>query len=127
MAELLRALRAVRQARPSEARPILERDTVLQPLVHVAATITREELLALATTKPLTEQALRKVLTAELALERALADQPAAAPPAEGPAPSWSQSARPGGLDPLPSLELLNLTTFDPRACVFRDGKWVVP
>ena len=38
-----------------------------------------------------------------------------------------SQQARIGGLAPLPSLDLETLTEFDPRKCVFRDGKWTEP
>jgi hypothetical protein len=126
--ELIRGLRAVRQGKPSEARTILERETIRQPLALLAATITREELQALATTKPLAEASLRKVLAAELALELALAELPAAPSAiAETPAPGWGESTRPGGLAPLPPLDLLHLTPFDPRASVFRDGQWVVP
>ena len=126
--ELLRALRAVRQGKPSEARPILERETIFQPLALLASTITRDELQTLATTKPLADGSLRKVLTAELALERALAEHPAAATATtELPASNWGDSTRPGSLAPLPSLDLLYITPFDPRASVYREGQWVIP
>ena len=79
LTELLAALRAIRQSRPSEARLILERESVRGPLELLAKTITHEELLAMATLKPLSDQSLRQLLAAEIALERALADKPAEA------------------------------------------------
>jgi hypothetical protein len=128
LSELLRAVRAVRQAKPSETRRILDGETVTPAWDVISKTITREELLALATTKPLPDAVLRQLLAAEVQLERALAMQaPTPAPSAETVSTSWQTALRPGGLDPLPSLDLLHLTPFDPRASVWRDGKWVVP
>jgi hypothetical protein len=40
---------------------------------------------------------------------------------------SWSAISKSHGLSALPSLALESLTEFDPRACLFRDGKWVRP
>jgi hypothetical protein len=128
LSELLRAVRAVRQAKPSETRRILDGETVNPALPVIAKTLTRDELLALATTKPIPDAALRQLLAAEVQLEQALANQaPTPAPSAESITTSWQTALRPGGLAPLPSLDLLYLTPFDPRACVFRAGKWVVP
>jgi hypothetical protein len=127
MGELLRALRAIRQGKPTEARTILDRETVRPPLELLAPLVTREELLALATTRPLADASMRTVLAAELALERALAERPVEPAAMEQAAPSWGNAARAGGLAPLPSLDLLHLTPFDPRACAFQGGKWVMP
>ncbi len=128
VAELLRAVRAVRQAKPSETRRILDGETVTPAFILIAKTITREELLALATTKPLADATLRQLLAAEVKLEQALVSQAPTPPPtAETITTSWRTALRPGGLAPLPSLDLLHLTPYDPRASVFRGGKWVVP
>jgi hypothetical protein len=130
LGQLLHAVRAIRQARPSETRRILDGDAVGPALDLIAKAITRDELLALATTKPIPDAALRQLLSAELALERALGGQSVEKPSETStttPTTDWSRALRPGGLAPLPSLELLHLTPFDPRECVFRDGKWVVP
>jgi hypothetical protein len=127
LSELLRAVRAIRQAKPSETRRILDGDSVASAFDLIAKTITREELLALATTKPLSDAALRQLLAAEVKLEQALVSQTPPPPTAETITTSWQTALRPGGLAPLPSLDLLHLTPFDPRACAFREAKWVVP
>ena len=126
LTQVLHAVRAIRQGRPSESRRILNDPSMAVHLEVLAGTITREQLLALATTRPLSDASLRQLLTAEIALEQALSEAPPAAPPAAETA-AWSEAAKPGGLDPLPSLDLLHLTPLDPRASVFRDGKWVAP
>jgi hypothetical protein len=128
LAGLLGALRAIRQGRPSETRRFLNDAAAHEPLALLAEIITREQLQALAaTTRPLSDQALRQLLAAEIALESALVEGEAAAPlPAPAPT-AWSTAAGPGGLDPLPPLDLLHLTQFDPRASLYRDGKWVAP
>jgi hypothetical protein len=125
--KLLQAVRAIRQGRPSESRRILNEPAMAEHVAILAGTITREQLLALATTRPLSDASLRQLLAAEIALEEALSDRPAAEAPADERATTWSAAAKPGGLDPLPSLDLLHLTPFDPRASVYRDGKWVAP
>jgi hypothetical protein len=127
LAALLGALRAIRQGRPSETRRFLNDAAVHEPLALLVEIITREQLLALATTKPLADPSLRQLLAAEIALELALAEGEAAAATPAPESTAWSAAASPGGLAPLPSLDLLHLTQFDPRASVFRDGKWVVP
>ena len=126
LGQVLHAVRAIRQGRPSESRRILNDPAMAEPLANLAGTITREQLLALATTRPLADASLRQVVAAEITLEQALSESPAAAAPADEPA-AWSTAAKPGGLDPLPSLDLLHLTPFDPRASVYKGGKWAVP
>jgi hypothetical protein len=42
-------------------------------------------------------------------------------------ADSWSRVLNTGQTEAIPPLTLETVTEFDPRACVFRKGKWVVP
>jgi hypothetical protein len=128
LADLAQGLKALRQGMMGEARTIFERPTSRDALAPLSETVTHAELLAACSAKQLSSQQLRKVVAAELALIRALAIASAESP-AETAArqATWSQAARTGGLRPLPTLDLATLTEFDPRACVFRGGVWVVP
>ena len=126
--ELLSALRLVRQGKGPQAKAIVEQPTVREQLDGLAKVITVQELLAACTAKSLTDEQLYKLLQAELALERSLGDGAAGgAGELAVPQTSWTAAVKSRGLAPLPSLSLETLTEYDPRACLFRDGKWVRP
>ena len=127
--ELLSALRLARQGRGPQAKVIIEKPVVREQLDSLAKIITAEELLAVCTAKSLTDEQLYKLLQAETALQRSLGES-AAGSGADDLAQqqrSWTAAVKARGLSPLPSLALDTLTEFDPRACLFRDGKWVRP
>ena len=129
LAELLSALRLVRQGKGSQARPLVEHPANREALAALAKIITADELLAACMAKNLSEEQLYKLVKAELAIERSLAGGPAGSAADESslqPA-SWTAAVKSHGLSALPPLALETLTEFDPRACLFRDGKWVRP
>jgi hypothetical protein len=64
-----------------------------------------------------------KTVLAELALHKAAMDS-VAQPGAAAREVSWSQLT---DQEPVPALDLLTLTEFDPRKCHYRDGQWVAP
>ncbi|MDX1948381.1 MAG: hypothetical protein SFU86_23530 [Pirellulaceae bacterium] len=125
---VLAGIRALRRGMFGEAKGIFERPAAREGLETIARHLSREELLLLCTARPLSDDQLRKLLLAEIDLERSLADEPATniESAAARPAP-WSQAVRGGGMAPLPTLDLLHLTEFDPRASVYRGGTWVKP
>jgi hypothetical protein len=128
LAELLSALQMCRQGRGSPARVILEKPAVRQQAEGLAKIATPEELLAACGAKELSDEQLAKLLRAEMTVERALGQSAAASSEAMPIGQtSWAAAAKSKGLHPLPSLALESLTEFDPRACVYRDGKWVRP
>jgi hypothetical protein len=126
LTDLLAAVRALRQGMVGEARSIFERPVSKDGLESLTSFVTRDELIAACGARQLSSDQLRKVLLAEVALSRALNER--AAESAEKSAlsqTSWSQAVQTGGLAPLPSIDLLSLTEFDPRECLFRGGKWI--
>jgi len=129
IAELLSALRLIRQGKGPQAKAIIEKPVVREQLDSLSRVITAEELLAVCTAKSLTDEQLYKLLQAETALQRSLGES-AAGSGADDLAQqqrSWTAAVKARGLSPLPSLALDTLTEFDPHACLFRDGKWIRP
>ena len=128
LAELLAALRQCRQGRGSQARAILEKPAVRQQAEGLAKIVTIDELLAACAAKELSDEQLERLLRAEMAVEGSIGERAAATSAELARAPtSWAAAARSKGLGALPSLALESLTEFDPRACVYRDGKWGRP
>ncbi len=73
------------------------------------------------------EDLLRRILELELGVADA-ANVLGAADPAQKASPkSWSRILTLGGDRPVPSLSLETITEFDPRKCLFRNGRWVEP
>ncbi|MEX2176421.1 MAG: hypothetical protein WD872_18805, partial [Pirellulaceae bacterium] len=102
LAELLAAVRALRQGRGDNAREMILRGSSTEALAAISKIVTREQLLALAAARSVNDAGLLQLLTAEIALERALSDQPADKAAAERVAaernqPSWSAAIRMGG------------------------------
>jgi hypothetical protein len=125
--ELLSAIRLCRQGKGPQARLIIEKPGVREGLAALARIVTAEELLAACSAKELSDEQLHKLLKAEIALQgsgdvlRAIDEHSAFLQS------SWAASVKSSGLSPVPALTLETLTEFDPRACVYRDGKWNTP
>jgi hypothetical protein len=129
LADLLSAVRLARQGKGAQAKALVEKPPVREQVDGLAKVLTSEELLAACIAKELSDEQLFKLLKAETAIERSLS-QGAPGSGDDGLAPvqtSWISAVKSQGLSPLPSLSLATLTEFDPRACVYRDGKWVRP
>jgi hypothetical protein len=76
----------------------------------------------------LPEQLPDETLARLIQLELALARQTHPDDPQEKKrTASWSRIVSREGTDPVPSLRLETLTQYDPRECIFRDGRWVKP
>jgi hypothetical protein len=126
LSAVLAALRSLRNGRPSEAKAALASPVARQPLAALESIVTPAELAAACKENMLSDASLRKVLLAELALQRALGEATVKAAPASAPAP-WSEALRSAGSALLPSLDIDRLTEFDPRESVFNGGKWARP
>jgi hypothetical protein len=125
LAELLITLRLARQGKGAQARAGLERPGVRAQLEAMSGVLTIDEFLAACAAKQLSNDQLSAILKAEVAIERAVGDTAADVSPLQP--TTWTSAVKAGGLSPLPSLALESLTEFDPRACVYRDGKWERP
>jgi hypothetical protein len=126
--EVLSAIRLLRQGKPRNAEEIAKNPAVVTALNGLAPTINAQQFTALCQLKTLTREHMRRLLSVEVALLRSAAG--ARIEPqwgAKQAGTSWGQIASQGDLAPLPSLDLLHLTTNDPRASVFREGKWTIP
>jgi hypothetical protein len=129
LTEVLSALRLIRQGKGSQAKAVLETLAKGDALAGLAKIVTAEELLAAAAAKNISDEQLSQLLRSELAIERSLSGRAAessgddfALQPA-----SWTAAVKSHGLSALPPLALETLTEFDPRACLYRDGKWARP
>jgi hypothetical protein len=128
LAELLGALRLIRQSRGPQAKAIIERPVLHDPIAGLAKIITPDELLAACLTKNLSDEQFLQVLQAESAIERSLSGRAAGGADSIAPQQAgWTAAVKSHGLTPLPSLALDSLTEFDPQACLYRDGKWIAP
>jgi hypothetical protein len=125
-AELLSAVKLARQGKGPAAKPLLAKPAVQADAERIASIISPEELTEACAGRTLSDVQLRKLLQAELALEAPSIPGPTAeTKPVE--LHTWSQSAQPGRLAPLPAIKLETLTEFNPAECIFRGGKWVTP
>jgi hypothetical protein len=129
-ADLLAALRLIRQGQGAKAVVLLERPGVQTELAAVADIITPAQLKVLAAARTLTERQLLLLLRAELILDgagAAAAGRSTGAPRVESAGPPWSSATAGGGTAPLPPLRLDEITEFDPADCLYREGKWIKP
>jgi hypothetical protein len=126
--ELLAALRLARQGKGGQVKAIVEKPAIQEQLAGLSKIIAGDELAAACTAKNLSDEQLYKLLKAETAIEASLSERgPAAASELAAPSAGWSAAVKSRGLGALPSLALDSLTEFNPRQCVYRDGKWVEP
>lgn len=124
--KLLDAVQQIRRGKGAVAARTITQPDIAAELAAARAIVTKEEFVRLCKTKELDDGELKTLLTLELALETALFPPPTTASSAKDAARSWSQLLA----QPQPTLRPLNLehlTEFNPRECVYREGKWVEP
>lgn len=116
-AELLSAIRLIRQGQAAAAKSLLDKKSVQEELARANLPIKLADLTSLAGERALKGGQLATVLRAELAL------QPQRTPSSQ--LARWSRS--PSTFEPLPPLSLDTVTEFDPHECLYKDGKWQRP
>jgi hypothetical protein len=127
VADLLAALRLIRQGKLSQSRAILEKPALRNEASQLAAIVTMDELAELSSSSQLSNLQLARVLRAELALEELKLGRNTGDGSLSDDGQHWSSALQPGGLAPLPLLSTQSLTEFDPSECVYRNGKWTRP
>ncbi|MFN3150574.1 hypothetical protein [Bremerella sp.] len=124
--EVTKVLKMLRHGERSDARQQLQREEVRSAMRQGTSKITPDECLALVQgTCPGCEQGrippymLQKLVAAELELNSSQA--------ASDVKPQWGFFLDGTFQEPLPVLSLAKAVGFDPKQCVYRDGKWVEP
>lgn len=125
MKALLEALRLLRRGHVQQARAALAPPAVQDVLTAHQGILSREEFLAASSAKELWDEQLRKVVELELVLDSKL--HGGGEQRAQTTLASWNDDVRAGNLAAIRSLQFDRLTPFDPRECVFRQGKWQRP
>jgi hypothetical protein len=123
--ELLRALRLLRTGKGTTARVLIEKPAVAKLMENYARVLSKAEFNAAAGQASLGSRELRQVLTLELELESLL--HPGAATAERSLSIAWSRELLSDGGKAVPSLSLESITEFDPRKCLWREGKWTDP
>lgn len=124
--KFLDAVQQIRRGKGDVALRMIIQPDMAAELAAARAVVTREEFVRICKTRVLDDGELKTLLKLELALETALFPPPTTAASAKDAARSWSQLLS----QPQPSvrpLSLEHLTEFNPRQCVYREGKWVEP
>jgi hypothetical protein len=119
---LLQAIRAIRRGQRRAALPWLERPSVRQELEKYQDLICPEQFRSLDDEIP--PSLLRRLLIVEWLLGRA---EDAADSLSADRSLAWSQIARRQELAPIAPLTLETLTEFDPRECIYDQGRWRRP
>lgn len=119
---LLKAIRAFRRGERRTAMVLAGRPVVQKAFARFSDVLTYEEFTNIG--KEVPPDILRKMLTLELMLA---SGANGARDASEGDTVPWSRIVEREGTAPVPSLALETLTEFDPRECVFRNGKWGRP
>ncbi|MCL4202740.1 MAG: hypothetical protein KJ000_09605 [Pirellulaceae bacterium] len=119
---LLKAVQAMRRGQRRIALQLADRDPVRKEFEKYEDLIGWEEFRNIEDEIP--PQALRRLLTIEWLLTRDGEDSAAMFADRRT---SWSQIAERQELQPLAPLTLETLTEFDPRECVYQQGRWVRP
>jgi hypothetical protein len=126
---LLGMVRTLRRGQGPVARRSAERKEAEALFARYGQGLTQQEFIALCRdVPPLAPDQLARLIRLELALSggRAVAEE--AEPAADGKEHSaWSSAIAAGDIKPIAPLPLETLTEFDPRLCVYRDGKWTAP
>ncbi|MGI8978486.1 MAG: hypothetical protein ACR2FY_04620 [Pirellulaceae bacterium] len=122
---LLEALRLLRRGHVQQARAALAPPAVHDVLTAHQGILSRDEFLAACSAKELSDEQLRKVVELELALDSKL--HGGGEQRAQTTLASWNDDVRAGNLAAIASLPFDKLTPFNPRECVYRQGKWQRP
>ncbi|QDU73135.1 hypothetical protein Pan97_01020 [Bremerella volcania] len=124
--EVIKVLQMLRHGERADARQQLQRDEIRSAMRQGTSKITPDECLALVQGLcPGCEQGkipaymLQKLVAAELELSTSQATDEVK--------PQWGFFLDSSFQKPLPVLSLAKAIGFDPRQCVYRDGKWVEP
>ena len=117
---LIAALRAARRGDQRTLANMLKRPSFREALQQWPGGLSYDELANLPEELP--PETLARLLQLELVLSR---QSRPAGPDDEDQSASWSWIVQRDGTEPVPSLTLETLTRYDPRDCVFRDGKWI--
>jgi hypothetical protein len=120
--ELLRAVRLLRTGKGVTARSIIEKPAVDKLLANYSRIFSKADFNAAAGHTALERRELRQALLLELELDALL--NPTAAATEQAASLAWSRELQGPGSKAVPSLALETLTEFDPRQCVWREGKW---
>jgi hypothetical protein len=121
--DLLRAVRLLRTGKGATARNLVEKPAVASLLESYSSLMSRTEFNAAAGQATLSPRELRQALLLELELDSLLSANPSDATSGV----PWSRQLQGAGSKAVPSYALETLTEFDPRECLFRDGKWIKP
>ena len=121
--ELLRAVRLLRTGKGATARSIIEKRPVEKLFANYSRIMSKAEFNAAAGQATLERRELRQALLLELELDALL--NPTAATSEQAASLAWSRELQGVGGKAVPSLALETLTEFDPRQCLWREGKWV--
>jgi len=119
---LLKAVQAMRRGQSRIALQIADREPVQKELEKYADLITLDQLQQLGDEIP--PDMLRRLLIVEWLLTREGDEADAVFADRNT---SWSQLVERNELTPVRPLSLETLTEFDPRECVYRDGRWNRP
>ncbi len=124
--EVINVLQMLRKGERADARQQLQRDEIQAALQQGTSKITLQDCLALVQGNcPGCEQGkippymMQKLVAAELELSTSETSMEVQ--------PQWGFFIDQSFLKPLPVLSLDKATRFDPRKCVYRDGKWIEP
>lgn len=126
--KLLSMIRYLRRGNRRIAERMAERSDAEALFARYGGEVSHEEFLDVCrSSEGLSPGTLAKLLRLEIRLSGGppIADGDTSS--AADKRPSWSAAIAAGNTDPVPSLTLETLTEFDPRNCVYRDGKWVAP
>jgi hypothetical protein len=119
---LIAALRAARRGDQRTLANMLKRPSFREALQQWPSGLSYDEFANLPEELP--PETLARLLQLELVLSRQSRPE---GPEDEEQSASWSWIVQRDGTEPVPSLTLETLTQYDPRDCVFRDGKWIRP
>lgn len=123
--QLRTAIRMLRNGKLTEAKRMLDRESIGRAKAFYSHIATDEDYVAATDAKGrLSPKLLRKFVTLELALAGGSSSENSDEPKQATP---WSRTIARKSTQPIKPLALAGITEFDPRACHFVDGKWVQP
>jgi hypothetical protein len=125
-ANIRRLLQYLRQDRPDQARRLLaDHPEIMRNLEQFDEVVSTAEIQSAARGGFVGPSLVSKLVELEVALSESPATVEVETP--REPAASWSEGRRINGFRPLPVIKLETVTEFNPRASVYRNGRWVDP
>ena len=124
--DLLSALRSLRQGDRRVAQRMAQRPSVIAAFNHYAGNFSRDDFLtACDSADSLDNAMLARIIRYELEITGAKTSLDDSEEPDKS--AGWSATLSSGNTVPAAALTLDSLTEYDPKASVYRDGKWVTP